>query len=93
MGQHSPWILGELGKDAVFFGSKVYVRTVPPNAAGKQVDLQVIYVHNPGSIGADPLAKRSSKARKNLVGVERLGHIVVCAEVKRGDLLLRCFAR
>ena len=67
---------------------------VEPDLAAGEVDLELVDVDHRGRRrGVRDAPQRRADAREQLLGVERLGHVVVGAGVERGDLVLLSVAR
>ena len=90
--ENSTWMLRKFGQNGVFLRRKVDVFAGSTNSAGQQVDFNIVDSNFRLPIARDVLAQCAPQTGKDLVGVEGLRHIIVGAEVKRGDLLLRRFA-
>ena len=87
---HDPVGLGgEQSEDAVLLRGDVNVLPGAADATAGEVHLDLPDRHHLAlAHRAQPVAQRRADAGEQLLGVERLGEIIVGAEIERGDLLV-----
>jgi hypothetical protein len=94
MGDDAAGMAGELGEEAIFLRRQAHLFAGLRHPPRRQIDLDIAGNHHRHlGPGRQPMAERGADPRQHLLGVERLGDIIVGAEIERGDLVLGLVAR
>ena len=88
MRHHFAGVAGQFAQQRELLWRQVHLGTGFAHNACGQVDLDIIKAQSGGQqFRAGAVAQRSAHARQHFVGVERLGHIIIGAIIKRGNFL------
>ena len=94
MADDPPGPLGEFGEHAIFLGREVDFLAAAGHPAIVEVDRHVADRHDRADrLVGQAVAQRGADAGEQFLGVERLGQVIVGAEIERGDLLRGVLAR
>ena len=88
MSDYTVWPLREFGQDLIFLGRQVNFLTPSTNASALQIDLDCAD-RDDCSFGltGKPVPQCGADASEQLLGIERLGEIIVCPEIEPGHAI------